>query len=47
MSRLINTGIIGCGHLGRMHIKNLKEIERESDNIKLSGIFDIDLEKCK
>jgi len=46
MSRLINAGIIGCGHLGRMHIKNLKEIERESDNIKLSGIFDIDLEKC-
>ncbi|MFC2093785.1 Gfo/Idh/MocA family protein [Bacteroidota bacterium] len=46
MDKKINVSVIGCGHLGRIHIKNLKEIEIESGSIKLSGVYDIDLEKC-
>lgn len=38
----IKVGIIGCGHLGKLHLKNIKEIESEKGNIKLTGIFDID-----
>lgn len=45
MNTKINVSVIGSGHLGRMHIKNLKEIERESDYVKLSGVYDIDSEK--
>lgn len=37
----IKTGIIGCGHLGKLHIKNIKEIESENDKVELVGIFDI------
>lgn len=36
----IKVGIIGCGHLGKLHIKNIKEIESENENIKLVGLFD-------
>lgn len=42
MAEKIRVGIIGCGHLGKMHLKNLKEIEKENENIELTGIFDID-----
>jgi predicted dehydrogenase len=38
----IKTGIIGCGHLGKMHIKNVLELEKSFNGVKLSGIFDID-----
>ncbi len=41
MSMKIRAGIIGCGHLGKLHIKNVKEIESENDNIKLAGIYDV------
>jgi predicted dehydrogenase len=37
----IKTGIIGCGHLGKLHIKNVKEIEAENDNVILAGIYDV------
>ncbi len=43
----IEVGIIGCGHLGKMHLKNIKEIEKERNDIELIGIYDIDLEKSK
>lgn len=36
----IKVGIIGCGHLGKLHIKNIKEIESENENIRLIGLFD-------
>jgi predicted dehydrogenase len=37
----IKTGIIGCGHLGKLHTKNVKEIEAENDNVILAGIYDV------
>lgn len=42
----IRTGIIGCGHLGKMHIKNLLELEKAIKGVKLSGIFDTDTDKA-
>lgn len=38
----IKVGIAGCGHLGKLHIKNIKEIESENNKVKLIGIYDID-----
>jgi len=43
----IKTGIIGCGHLGKMHIKNVLELEKIIKGVKLSGIFDIDMATTK
>lgn len=43
----IKVGIIGCGHLGKMHLKNIKELEKERKDIELKGIYDIDIEKNK
>ena len=42
----IKAGIIGCGHLGKLHIKNVKDIEAENKNVKLFGIFDINKEEA-
>lgn len=39
----IKIGIIGAGHLGRLHAKMLNSIS----NCNLSGIFDIDQSKSK
>lgn len=37
----IKAGVIGCGHLGKLHIKNVKEIEEDNKDVKLIGIYDI------
>lgn len=37
----LRVGIIGCGHLGKLHIKNIKEIESENNNVKLVGLYDV------
>ncbi len=37
----IKAGVIGCGHLGKLHIKNVKEIEEENKDVKLIGIYDV------
>lgn len=42
----IKAAIIGCGHLGRLHVKNIKELEKEFGYIKLAGVFDIDIDKA-
>ncbi|MDD5361098.1 MAG: Gfo/Idh/MocA family oxidoreductase [Ignavibacteria bacterium] len=47
MNNLISAGIIGCGHLGRMHLKNIREIEKRNPLIKLAGIYDIDTNGIK
>ncbi len=39
----IKIGIVGVGHLGKLHLKNLLEIK----SAECSGIFDIDIEKAK
>ncbi|MGD8781575.1 MAG: Gfo/Idh/MocA family oxidoreductase [Ignavibacteria bacterium] len=38
----IKIGVIGTGHLGKIHTKLLKEV----DNCELTGIYDADLEKA-
>ena len=42
----IKVGVAGCGHLGKMHIKNLKELEKERKDIEFTGVFDIDMDIC-
>ncbi|HEX2787866.1 MAG TPA: Gfo/Idh/MocA family oxidoreductase [Ignavibacteria bacterium] len=42
---MIKITVIGIGHLGRLHVKNLKEIEKERNDIQITGIFDADSEK--
>lgn len=44
MKNLIKAGIIGCGHLGKLHLKNIKEIEQRNQLIKLEGLHDTDTE---
>jgi len=43
----INIGLIGCGHLGVLHIKNLIEIQKVNSNYNFIGIYDSNLEKAK
>ncbi len=47
MKNLIKAGIIGCGHLGKLHLKNIKEIEQRNQLIKLEGLYDTDTEMLK
>ncbi|AFN75625.1 oxidoreductase domain-containing protein [Melioribacter roseus P3M-2] len=39
----LKIGVIGTGHLGRIHVKLLKEL----DNVELCGVYDKDFEKSK
>jgi predicted dehydrogenase len=41
----LKVGLIGCGHLGKFHAKNISEISKENPNIVFSGVFDIDFDK--
>ncbi len=43
----IKIGIIGYGHLGKMHVKNLSELSSEMENVELHGVYDLDKEKYK
>lgn len=43
----IKAGVIGCGHLGKMHIRNIKELEKERKDLELAGVYDIDFFKCE
>lgn len=43
----IKAGIFGLGHLGKTHLKLVKEICSERSEIELTGIFDTDGEKNK
>lgn len=47
MQKEVKVGIIGVGHLGEMHLKNILEIEKERNHIKLSGIYDINPNRAK
>lgn len=38
----LNIGLIGCGHLGKIHCRLLSAIASEHTNITLTGVFDID-----
>ena len=37
---MLQAGVIGCGHLGKFHIKQLSESKR----YQLSGVYDKDLD---
>ncbi|MDZ4712143.1 MAG: Gfo/Idh/MocA family oxidoreductase [bacterium] len=41
----IRAGLFGLGHLGKSHLRMLKEISNEREGIELVGIFDTDTEK--
>lgn len=43
----IKAGIFGLGHLGKTHLKLLKELSSERGDIEICGIFDTDTEKNK
>jgi predicted dehydrogenase len=43
----IKAGLFGLGHLGKTHLKLIKEICSERNDIELTGIFDTDNEKNK
>jgi len=45
MTDKIKIGIIGCGHLGKFHIKNLIELKKERSDIDIKGVYDINPEK--
>jgi len=41
----IKTGLFGLGHLGKTHLKLLRELCSERDDLELVGVFDVDREK--
>jgi predicted dehydrogenase len=41
----IKVGIVGCGHLGYFHIKNLIELQKERKDFEIIGVFDLDRSK--
>lgn len=41
----IRTGLFGLGHLGKTHLKLIKELCNERDDAELTGVFDTDTEK--
>ena len=41
----LKIGIFGLGHLGKTHLKLVKEICSERNDAELAGIFDINEEK--
>ncbi len=43
----IKAGLFGLGHLGKTHLKLIKEICNEREDVELAGIYDTDTEKNK
>ena len=43
MSKKIKIGLVGLGHLGKIHL----ELIRQIDHFVLSGIYDIDVKRAK
>jgi len=41
----LKAGIFGLGHLGKIHLKILKEICAERNDVEICGVFDSDIEK--
>ena len=41
----IKAGIFGMGHLGKIHLKVLKEICTERNDVEIAGVYDSDKEK--
>ena len=47
MSEKIKLGLFGVGHLGKVHLKLLKELAGERDDLEIIGINDISPDKLK
>lgn len=47
MTKYINASLIGVGHLGKTHLRILKEIVKDNENFNLIGIFDTDTDSLK
>ena len=47
MTEYINAGLIGAGHLGKTHLRLLKEIDEENEKINLMGVYDADADVRK
>jgi predicted dehydrogenase len=47
MTDNIQVGIVGCGHLGYFHIKNLAELQKERKDFEIIGVFDINNSKSE
>lgn len=41
-NKLLNIGVAGCGHLGKIHCRLLSEISKENSSVNFTGIYDID-----
>jgi predicted dehydrogenase len=42
----IRIGIVGVGHLGEIHVRNLKNITLDTPFVEFSGIFDVNLARA-
>jgi len=40
----IKIGLFGLGHLGKIHLKLVKELSIERDDIEIAGIYEVDKE---
>lgn len=38
----LNIGLVGCGHLGSVHARIIKELSLENRTLNFTGVFDID-----
>ncbi len=47
MTNKLKIGVAGCGHLGKLHVKNLKELQSETNIFQLYSVFDIIKEKAE
>ncbi|MEP7146270.1 MAG: Gfo/Idh/MocA family oxidoreductase [bacterium] len=45
--KILKIGLFGLGHLGKIHLKVLKEICTERSDIEIAGVYDTDAEKNK
>lgn len=43
-NKKINTGLIGCGHLGKIHCRLLSHISQENPGVIFKGVFDSNLQ---
>lgn len=41
-SKILRVGLVGCGHLGKIHCKLLNNIGEENPNVVFAGVFDTD-----
>jgi len=43
----IRIGVVGVGHLGEIHVRNLKNITHDTPYVEFAGIFDVNLARAE